>query len=101
MVQFQKSNFSRELPKTKAELRQILAEAVRNTRPSAGRRPKPAPKAEKKDRGEGGLCRAKGGRGRVIADSFHAWISLVGVTRAFPIGISETPFGAFLTSREV
>jgi hypothetical protein len=48
MVQFQKSNFSRELPKTKAELRQILAEAVRNTRPSAGRRPKPAPKAEKK-----------------------------------------------------
>jgi hypothetical protein len=33
MVLFQKSNFTRELPKTKAELRQILAEAVRNTQP--------------------------------------------------------------------
>jgi hypothetical protein len=46
MVQFQKSNFTREPPKTKAELRQILAEAVRNTQPGARRRPRPATKAE-------------------------------------------------------
>src|SRR6202035_3546398 len=48
MVQFQKSNFTREPPKTKVELRLILAEAVRNTQPSAGHRPKPARKVEKK-----------------------------------------------------
>jgi hypothetical protein len=52
MVLFQKSNFTRELPKTKAELRQILAEAVRNTQPTPGHRSKPAPKA-KKDRRQG------------------------------------------------
>jgi len=41
MVPFQKSNFTRELPK-------ILAEAVRNTQPTPGHRSKPAPKAKKR-----------------------------------------------------
>jgi hypothetical protein len=45
MVQFQKSNFMREPPKTKVELREILAKAVRNTQPSAAHRPRPALKA--------------------------------------------------------
>jgi hypothetical protein len=35
MTQGQKSSFTREPPKTKAELRQMLTEAVRNTQPSA------------------------------------------------------------------
>jgi hypothetical protein len=37
---------TREPPKTKAELRQMLAEAVRNTQPSADRGPKRPPKAK-------------------------------------------------------
>jgi hypothetical protein len=45
MAQWQKS-FTREPPKTKAELRQMLTEAVRNTQPE----PKHLPKA-KTDRG--------------------------------------------------
>ena len=44
MTQWQKT-FTRERPKTKAELREMLTEAVRNTRPE----PKRLPKA-KKDR---------------------------------------------------
>jgi hypothetical protein len=35
VAQWQKSSFTREPPKTKAELRQMLTEAVRNTQPSA------------------------------------------------------------------
>jgi hypothetical protein len=35
MTQGQKSSFTREPPKTKAELRQMLTEAVRNMQPSA------------------------------------------------------------------
>jgi hypothetical protein len=49
MTQWQKSSFTREPPKTKAELRQMLAEAVRNTQPSAENGSK-RPKA-KNDRG--------------------------------------------------
>ena len=45
MANWQKSSFTREPPKTKAELRQMLTEAVRNTQPSADHRPKRAPKA--------------------------------------------------------
>jgi hypothetical protein len=37
----------RQPPKTKAELRQTLAEAVRNTQASADHGPKDLPKAEK------------------------------------------------------
>ena len=37
MANWQKSKFTREAPKTKAELRQMLAEAVRNTQASADR----------------------------------------------------------------
>jgi hypothetical protein len=37
---------TREPPKTKAELRQMLAEAVRNTQPDADHRPKRLPKAK-------------------------------------------------------
>jgi hypothetical protein len=48
MVLFKKSNFTRGLPKTKAELRQILAEAVRNTQPTPGHPSKPALKAKKR-----------------------------------------------------
>jgi len=43
VTQWQKSSFTREPPKTKAELRQMLTEAVRNTQPSAengSKRPK-------------------------------------------------------------
>jgi hypothetical protein len=40
------ASITREPPKTKAELRQMLAEAVRNTQPSADHRPKHPPKAE-------------------------------------------------------
>jgi hypothetical protein len=35
VTQWQKSSFTREPPKTKAELRQMLTEAVRNTQPGA------------------------------------------------------------------
>jgi len=49
VTQWQKSSFTREPPKTKAELRQMLTEAVRNTRPSAANGSK-RPKAEN-DRG--------------------------------------------------
>jgi hypothetical protein len=45
MTQWQKT-FRREPPKTKAELREMLAEAVRNTRPEPKRQSK-----SKKDRG--------------------------------------------------
>ena len=47
MANWQKSSFTREPPKTKAELRQMLAEAVRNTQPSADHRPKRLPRAKK------------------------------------------------------
>jgi hypothetical protein len=46
MTQWQKS-FTREPPKTKAELREMLTEAVRNTQPEPKRPPK-----VKRDRGE-------------------------------------------------
>jgi hypothetical protein len=46
MVEWQKS-FTREPPKTKAELRQMLAEAIRNTDPIADHGPKRLPKAKK------------------------------------------------------
>jgi len=39
MTQWQKS-FKREPPKTKAELREMLTEAVRNTQPERKRSPK-------------------------------------------------------------
>jgi hypothetical protein len=45
MAQFQKSTFTREPPKTKAELREMLAEAVRNTKLPDQKRP---PKAKRK-----------------------------------------------------
>jgi hypothetical protein len=41
------ASITREPPKTKAELRQMLTEAVRNTQPSADRRPKRLSKARK------------------------------------------------------
>jgi hypothetical protein len=47
MAQWQKSNHTREPARTKDELRQMLAEAVRNTQPSASQGPKPLPKAKK------------------------------------------------------
>jgi hypothetical protein len=46
MAQWQAS-ITRAPPKTKAELRQMLAEAVRNTQPSADRKPKHSPKTKK------------------------------------------------------
>ena len=46
MVGWQKTGFTREPPKTKAELRQMLTEAVRNTQASA-EQTKRVPKAEK------------------------------------------------------
>ena len=49
VTQWQKSSFTREPPNTKAELRQMLTEAVRNTQPSAENGSK-RPKA-KNDRG--------------------------------------------------
>jgi len=45
MAQWQAS-IARQPPKTKAELRQMLTEAVRNTQPSADQRPKRSAKAE-------------------------------------------------------
>ena len=50
MTQRQKYSLTREPPKTKAERRQMLTEAVRNTQPSAENGSKRPPKA-KKDRG--------------------------------------------------
>jgi hypothetical protein len=47
MVAWQKTNFTREPPKTKAELRQMLTEAVRNTQASTDRESKRLPKIEK------------------------------------------------------
>jgi hypothetical protein len=47
MVGGQKTGFTREPPKTKAELREILTEAVRNTQASADNEPSRLPKAEK------------------------------------------------------
>ena len=46
MAQWQAS-IARQPPKTKAELRQMLTEAVRNTQSSADREPKRRPKAKK------------------------------------------------------
>jgi hypothetical protein len=46
MANWQHSSFTREPPKTKAELREMLAEAVRNTQPSADHGPKRLPKAK-------------------------------------------------------
>jgi len=47
MTNWQKSSFTREPPKTQGELRQMLAEAVRNTQPSADHGPKRLPRAKK------------------------------------------------------
>jgi hypothetical protein len=47
MANWQQSSFTREPPKTKAELRQMLAEAVRNTQPSADHGPKRLPKPKR------------------------------------------------------
>jgi hypothetical protein len=47
MANWQPSSFTREPPKTKAELRQMLAEAVRNTQPGADHGPKRPPKVKK------------------------------------------------------
>jgi hypothetical protein len=41
------ASITRAPPKTKAELRQMLTEAVRNAQRSADHRPKHSPKAEK------------------------------------------------------
>jgi hypothetical protein len=41
------ASITRQLPKTKVELRQMLTEAVRNTQPSAHHEAKPARKAKK------------------------------------------------------
>jgi len=41
------ASITRQPPKTKAELRQMLAEAVRNTQPGADQRLKQQPKAKK------------------------------------------------------
>jgi hypothetical protein len=46
MAQWQAS-ITRAPPKTKVELRQMLAEAVRNTQTSADRKPKYSPKTKK------------------------------------------------------
>ena len=45
MAQWQKS-YTREPTRTKAELREMLTEAVRNTQPSSSRGPKRLPKAK-------------------------------------------------------
>jgi hypothetical protein len=47
MVGWQKTGFTREPPKTKAELRQMLTEAVRNTQTSTDEERKRLPKGEK------------------------------------------------------
>ena len=46
MTNWQKSKFTREAPKTKAELRLMLTEAVRNTQPGADNGPKRLPKVK-------------------------------------------------------
>jgi hypothetical protein len=46
VTQWQKSSFTREPPKTKAELRQMLTEAVRNTPAQRGERVE-APEGQK------------------------------------------------------
>jgi hypothetical protein len=46
MANWQKSKYTREAPKTKAELRLMLTEAVRNTQPGADPGPKRLPKAK-------------------------------------------------------
>ena len=46
MANWQKSKSTREAPKTKAELRLMLTEAVRNTQPGADHGPKRLPKAK-------------------------------------------------------
>ena len=45
MAQWQKS-YTREPTRTKAELREMLTEAVRNTQPSSSHGPKRLPKAK-------------------------------------------------------
>jgi hypothetical protein len=50
MTQWQRT-FTREPPKTKAELREMLTEAVRNTQPE----PKPAAEGRKRSRLDPGL----------------------------------------------
>jgi hypothetical protein len=47
MVGWQKTGFTREPPRTKAELRLMLTEAVRNTQASADNERKRLPKVEK------------------------------------------------------
>jgi hypothetical protein len=47
MAHWHQSSFTREPTKTKAELRQMLTEAVRNTEPSADHGAKRAPTAKK------------------------------------------------------
>ena len=47
MVGWQKTGFTREPRKTKAELRQMLTEAVRNTQASTDQGSKRPPKVEK------------------------------------------------------
>jgi len=44
---YRQASIPRQPPKTKAELRQMLAEAVRNTKLSADHEPKRGPKAKK------------------------------------------------------
>jgi hypothetical protein len=47
MAHWQKSTYTREPTRTKAELRQMLAEAISNTHPSADHGPQRLPKAKK------------------------------------------------------
>jgi hypothetical protein len=47
MVHWQKSGFTKEPSKTKAELRQMLTEAVRNTQSDADQGAKRPPKVKK------------------------------------------------------
>jgi hypothetical protein len=47
MAHWQKSTYTREPTRTKAELRQVLAEAVSNTQPSADHGAERLPKAKK------------------------------------------------------
>ena len=53
MANWKQSGFPRQPPKTKAELRQMLTEAVRDTQPGADRRPIRLPKAKKIAAGAG------------------------------------------------
>ena len=47
MAHWQKSKMTRQAPKTKAELRDMLTEAVRNTSPGADHAPKRPPTPKK------------------------------------------------------